>query len=36
MKIDNICDRCKKPMDTIVAESNAIHYGQIKNSKRVS
>lgn len=28
MKTDNICDRCNKPMDTIIAEMNAIHYGQ--------
>jgi hypothetical protein len=28
MKTDNICDRCKKPMDTIIAEQNAIQYGQ--------
>lgn len=26
MKTDNICDRCKKPMDTTKAEMNAIHY----------
>lgn len=28
MKTDNICDRCKKSMDTITAEMNAYHYGQ--------
>lgn len=28
MKIDNICVRCKKEMDTITAEMNAIQYGQ--------
>lgn len=28
MKTDNICDRCKKPMDTTTAEMNAIQYGQ--------
>ena len=26
MKYDNICERCKKPMDTITAEMNAIHW----------
>ena len=28
MKTDNICVRCKKEMNTITAEMNAIHYGQ--------
>ena len=28
MKIDNICNRCKKEMNTSAAEMNAIHYGQ--------
>jgi DNA-directed RNA polymerase subunit RPC12/RpoP len=28
MKTDNICVRCKKEMDTITAEMNAIHYEQ--------
>jgi DNA-directed RNA polymerase subunit RPC12/RpoP len=28
MKTDNICSRCKKPMDTTIAEMNAIHYHQ--------
>ena len=28
MKTDNICDRCKKTMNTTYAEINAIHYGQ--------
>ena len=28
MKTDNICIRCKKPMETITAEMHAICYGQ--------
>lgn len=28
MKIDNICVRCKKEMDTAIPEMSAIQYGQ--------
>ena len=28
MKTDNICDRCKKPMDTPIVEMHAIRYDQ--------